>query len=171
MKEQGTQTRFLIHYRGFSQIGGIKRFLLDLAQGIEELPRPVSKPLLTEYRDLGNSVIKVKSLPIEVICAEKLALITDRKRKEPRDIYDLWSVFMQVKRFDGKLFLSRYKWRLGYFPNFKIVEKSLRDPDFKSAWEHRLKYQVPNLPNFEVVIVEFVGALKPIWDLKKKPTE
>src|SRR3989338_5656558 len=46
IRELGTQMCFLIHYRGFSEIGGMKRFLLDFAQGIEGLPRAVSKPLI-----------------------------------------------------------------------------------------------------------------------------
>ena len=161
----GTQTRFVIHYRGFSEIGGIKRFLLDLAQGIEELPSPVSKKLITPYRDLAGRKVPIQALPIEVICADKLALIVDRKRKEPRDIYDLWSVLTQIKKIDRRLFLSRFRKALSYSVDFGIIRSSFRDSDFQRAWEVRLKHQVPHLPGFNVVILELVHKLEVI--LKK----
>lgn len=164
----GTQTRFLIHYLGFSEIGGIKRFLLDFAQGIEELPKPISKKLLTGYRDLGGKEIRIQALPLEAICADKLALIVDRKRKEPRDIYDLWSALTQVKNFDQRLFLSRFQKTLSYSPDFSIVRASFKDTDFQKAWEVRLKHQVPRLPDFNVVSLELVEKLAAIFKKDKK---
>ncbi len=163
----GTQTRFVIHYRGFSEIGGIKRFLLDFAQGIEDLPKPVFKKFTSRYRDLGGREVKVRAMPLEVICAEKLALIVDRKRKEPRDIYDLWAVFMQVKKFDPLQFMTQYKKRLGYSTEFSIVRSSLKDSEFRSAWELRLRHQVPDLPNFDVVNLELTEKLKQLWQPSK----
>ena len=159
----GTQTRFLIHYRGFSEIGGIKRFLLDFAQGIEELPQPVSKKLLTSYMDLKNKKIKIQALPLEIICAEKLALIVDRRRKEPRDIYDLWSVFTQAVGLNRSVFMARFEKTLSYRIDFSIIQSSLRDFDFKSAWETRLRHQVPNLPHFDEVVAELIAKLSAFW--------
>lgn len=156
----GTQTRLAVHYRGFSEIGGTKKFLLDFAQGIEELPGPVSKKLLTPYRDLKEREIRVQALPLEVICADKLALIVDRKRKEPRDIYDLWSILTQVKNFDARSFRARYQKVLSYSTSFSVVRSSFKDIDFKNAWEVRLKHQVPRLPAFEVVVLELVENLR-----------
>ncbi len=159
----GTQTRFVIHYRGFSEISGIKRFLLDFAQGIEELPPSVPKRLLTRYTDLKDKKIKIRALPLEVICAEKLALIVDRRRKEPRDIYDLWSVLTQVRKFDASSFVARYEKSLSYKSDFSTIRSSLRDFDFKNAWAIRLKYQVPNLPAFEEVVSQLIEKLKALW--------
>lgn len=156
----GTQTRVLIHYRGFSETGGIKRFLLDFAQGIEGLPKPISKRLLTRYTDLKDKKIKIRALPLEIICAEKLALIVDRRRKEPRDIYDLWSILTQAKEFDAQVFRARYEKSLSYKIDFLIVQSSLKDFDFKSAWENRLKHQVPNLPHFDEVVSELLKKIK-----------
>ncbi len=160
---EGTQTRFVIHYRGFSEIGGIKHFLLDFAQGIEGLPKPVTKKFKSIYRDLAGREVKAQAMPVEVICAEKLALIVDRKRKEPRDIYDLWAVFMQVKNFDSPQFMARYQKRLGYPTEFSIVKSFLKDSEFRSAWEVRLRHQVPGLPDFEVVHLELTEKLKQLW--------
>jgi len=164
----GTQTRFVIHYRGFSEIGGIKRFLLDLAQGIEALPNPVSRKLITPYSDLAGRKVQIQALPIEVICADKLALIVDRKRKEPRDIYDLWSVLTQMKKFDRGLFLSRFRKALSYSVKFPIIRSSFKDSDFQRAWEVRLKHQVPHLPGFKVVIFELVDKLEVIFKKDQK---
>ncbi len=158
----GTQTRFVIHYRGFSEIGGVKRFLLDFAQGIEELPNSVSKRLVTDYRDLKERVIDIRALPLEAICADKLALIVDRKRKEPRDIYDLWSVFTQIKGFDRRLFIAHYRKKLSYSTSFSVIRSSFKDPDFKSAWQIRLRHQVPRLPEFEAAVFELTEKLKEI---------
>ncbi len=164
----GTQTRFLIHYRGFSEIGGIKRFLLDFAQGIEELPKPVHKNLITSYRDLTHTGVKISVWPLEIICAEKLALIVDRKRKEPRDIYDLWSILTQVKDFDQCTFLSRFKKTLSYAIDFSIIRSSFKDTDFENAWGVRLKHQVPNLPEFHVVVLALAEKLEKIWKKDQK---
>ncbi len=163
IKVAGTQTRFLIHYRGFPETGGSKRFLLDIAQGIEGLPKPVSKKLITSYRDLEERKILIPALPLEVICADKLELVVDRKRKEPRDIYDLWSVLMQAGKFDRELFLVRLRKRLSYFPEFGVVTSSLKDPVFQNSWEIRLKHQVPGLPSFHVVTLELAEKLEAIW--------
>ena len=167
--EIGTQTRFIIYYRGFSQLGGLKRFLLDFAQGIEQLPDPVSKKLITNYRDLKAKDIQIKALPLEVICADKLALIIDRKRKEPRDIYDLWSVLSQVKDFNRPLFISHCRKVLSYSPEFSIICSSVKNDDFKSAWEIRLRHQVPNLPHFDEVAIELIKRLEKIW-MDKNPS-
>ena len=164
----GTQTRFLVYYRGFSEIGGIKRFLLDFAQGIEALPAPVPRKLITAYRDLIGRKIEIPTLPLEVLCAEKLALIVDRKRKEPRDIYDLWSVLTQVKKFDRRLFLSRFQKALSYSVDFSIIRSSFKDNDFQRAWEVRLKHQVPRLPAFDLVILELMDKLEAIWKKDQK---
>lgn len=164
----GTQTRFLIHYRGFSEIGGIKRFLLDFAQGIEELPDPIPSELLTTYRDLTERKIEIPTLALEVLCAEKLALIVDRKRKEPRDIYDLWSVLTQVKKFDRRLFLSRFQKALSYSVDFVIIRSAFKDSDFQRAWEVRLKHQVPHLPDFNVVVLELIDKFEVIFKKGQK---
>lgn len=168
MQITGTQTRFLIHYRGFSQLGGIKRFLLDLAQGIEGLPNPISRKLITNYRDLMGRKIEIPTLALEVLCAEKLALIVDRKRKEPRDIYDLWSVLTQIKKFDRRLFLARFKKALSYSVDFAIIRSSFKDRDFQRAWEVRLKHQVPNLPDFNVVVLELIDKLEMVFEQGQK---
>lgn len=164
----GTQTRFVIHYRGFSEIGGIKRFLLDLAQGIEELPKPISRKLITPYRDLAERKVQIQALPVEVICADKLALIVDHKRKEPRDIYDLWSLLTQVKKFDRRLFLSRFWKALSYSVEFPIIRSSFKDSDFQMAWEVRLKHQVPHLPDFNTVVLELTDKFEAIFKKDKK---
>lgn len=160
----GTQTRFLIHYRGFSEIGGIKRFLLDFAQGVEELPQPISKKLLTPYTDLKDKKIKIRALPLEIICAEKLALIVDHRRKEPRDIFDLWSVLTQAVGFDRGKFIARFEKSLSYKIDFSIIQASFRDFDFKSAWETRLRHQVPNLPHFDKIVPELTQRLRVCWE-------
>lgn len=164
----GTQTRFLIHYRGFSEIGGTKRFLLDFAQGIEELPAPVPKKLITTYRDLIGRKIEILTLPLEVLCAEKLALIVDRKRKEPRDTYDLWAVLTQVEKFDRRLFLSRFRKALSYSVDFSIIRSAFKDSDFQRAWEVRLKHQVPHLPDFNVVVLELIDKFEVIFKKDQK---
>lgn len=164
----GTQTRFVIHYHGFSEIGGIKRFLLDLAQGIEELPNPVSRKLITHYRDLAKRKVQIQALPIEVICADKLALIVDRKRKEPRDIYDLWSVLTQIKKFDRKLFLSRFRKVLSYSVDFSVIRSSFKDSDFQRSWEVRLRHQVPSLPDFDVTLPELIDRLETVFEKDQK---
>ena len=156
----GTRARFLIHYRGFSELGGIKRFLIDFALGIEGLPSPVSKKLQTRYTDLKDKKIKIQALPLEFICAEKLALMVDRRRKEPRDLYDLWSVLAQVKAFNSRAFWTRYEESLSYKTDFLVIQSSLRDFDFKNAWEIRLKHQVPSLPPFDEAVSEVIAKLK-----------
>ncbi len=163
IQEIGTQTRFVVDYRGFSEIGGVKRFLLDFAQGIEELPLPVLKKLISPYTDLKDKQIKIQALPLEVICAEKLALIVDRRRKEARDIYDLWSILTQAMEFDSQTFMARYEKTLGYKVDFSIVQASFQDFDFKNAWEIRLKHQVPDLPPFDEVVSKLIEKLKVLW--------
>jgi len=163
----GTQTRFVIHYRGFSELGGIKQFLLDFAQGIEGLPDFISKDLISSYRDLKTRKVPIRALPLEVICADKLALIVERRRKEPRDIYDLWSVFMQVKNFDRHSFLNRCQKVSPLSTNLSVIDSTLKDMDFKKAWETRLKYQVPSLPDFEVVLLELEKKLETIFSKKR----
>ena len=143
-------------------------FLLDFAQGIEELPGPIPRKLMTSYRDLLEREVEIPVLPLEVLCAEKLAIIVDRKRKEPRDIYDLWSVLSQVKNFDCRLFLACYHKTLSYSTAFSIVDASFRDRDFKEAWEVRLRHQVPRLPGFDVVVLELTDKLKRIFEEDQK---
>lgn len=149
-------------------MGGIKRFLLDFAQGIEGLPNPVPGKLITTYRDLMGRKIEILTLSLEALCAEKLALIVDYKRQEPRDIYDLWSVLTQVKKFDRRLFLSRFRKVLSYSVDFSVIQSSFKDSDFQRAWEVRLKHQVPNLPDFNGVFLELIDKLRTVFEKDQK---
>ena len=90
------------------------------------------------------------------------------QKKEPRDIYDLWSVLTQVKKFDRRLFLSSYRKVLSYSTNFSIVRSSFNDLDFKKAWEVRLRHQVPRLPDFDVVVLELTEKLEAIFKKDQK---
>jgi hypothetical protein len=58
--------------------------------------------------------------------------------------------------------LSRYKKALGYATAFSVVESSLKDFEFKRAWELRLRHQVRDLPAYERVIAEVIKKLKPL---------
>lgn len=160
IQQSGTQTRWLIHYRGFSQLGGLKRFLLDFAQGIENLPAAVNRKLLTHYRDLENVRVRIRALPLECICANKLALVVDRRRVEPRDMYDLWFVLMHVRKFDRVLFCSYLRKILTHSPDISVIRSFFRNLGFQNAWEIRLKYQVPHLPDFNVVLIELTEKLE-----------
>ena len=92
-------------------------------------------------------------MTLNTIIANKLGLLIDLTRNEPRDLYDIWFLLNRTERFNfdmGKMCCA-FKDKYGFKPTLNIFEPYLKNENFKKYWESRLKNQLGTLPDIEIV--------------------
>lgn len=107
------------------------------------------------FSDLPDG-LTVKTYATEEIAIEKMMVLSDRARNEPRDLYDLWYLF---DSFD--LRISELRPELEKKLTFRqrhlegLDEAIFKKQDrLKKLWSARLSHQMSNLPMFEDVFRE-----------------
>ncbi len=113
----------------------------------------VGKPVIktyNEYTDLPDERV-VMCYSIEEIVVEKIAALSDKARKQPRDLYDLWYLTE-----DSPVDLAEL--RLPLVEKFEHksrvidgIEASIvgKESELKKLWKARLEAQVSQLPEFD----------------------
>ncbi len=109
-------------------------------------------PLLKEYAEYDDlpGDRKLNVYDINEIFLEKLCCILDPKRKQPRDVYDLWYL-LDSKLVDGRMLIEDYKSKATYKKlNWKDLKKSARQKEsaYKSLWGMTLSNQMKGVPEF-----------------------
>ncbi len=151
------------HYSGYEEIiGSPKEVRLDIAMGTQVFGEIKEEKILKTYSDMkpDSSYLKVHSL--NTILANKLGLLMDISRKEPRDIFDIWFLLNRTRRFDfskskvKKSFEEKY----GFVPNWKLLIHYLHGARYRERWAIRLEKQMAELPPLELVLFEIEDKLK-----------
>lgn len=139
---------------------------VDFTKNEKLIFKPIVKLLnreYTEYRDIPDG-IKLKVYPIEEIFLEKYLSILDKRRNEPRDLYDLWYM-MSNKCLKYKILGNdiKEKGRYKKVSNFNIINTLNRKKSiYENLWENRLETQMIDLPHFDRVFREINQYLKPL---------
>jgi len=97
------------------------------------------------YSDLSPKRREIRVVALEEILANKWYMLDDRK--EPRDLFDLWSVIcVREVPLDSVAEGFRAKYRAT--PSLWRIERARK---LKAAWDERLAHQVNDLPPFREV--------------------
>lgn len=155
-----------INYSGYEEIiGAPKEIRLDFAMDMDRYGQVIDKKMIESYSDLKMKNIIISVMSINTILANKLSLLLDITRNEPRDIYDIWFLLNRLKKFNFNFEEVResFKERLAFYPNFSTLVSRLKSPSFKNNWYIRLKKQVSDLPDINIVIEEIINKMKVIF--------
>jgi len=156
---EGDRLQFFVGYEGFPELAGLKQFKVDLLRNVEDIGSAVYRKILSNYSDMRGFKKELKVYILEAIFVDKLGMILDTSRSEPRDIYDLWYLLKS-----GRLNLSKikelFKKRYGFLLPFEAVESGIKSDLYRRRWRERLANQIHKLPNIDVVITEIEENLR-----------
>ena len=98
-----------------------------------------------------NCLVQVYSLA--EVASEKIVVLADQARNEPRDLYDLW----KLKSNEGVevgLLVDAVRQKLEFRGRpFRAITVAIRNnyARLRALWSRRLRYQIPELPEFDDV--------------------
>lgn len=155
-----------VNYLGYDEIvGAPKEIRLDFAMNMDLYGEIIDKSVIETYSDLKKINANLSVMTLNTILANKLGLLLDRTRNEPRDLFDIWFLLQRLEKFDYDLaqvceaFKSKYGFRL----SVKTLLSNLKNIAMKNNWSIRLSKQMPVLPDFDVVINSIEKKLKELF--------
>lgn len=151
-----------IKYEGFDEIVFTpKTIRLDFCMDMKNLWETHMISPITVYSDVPTQNSSLNVMTLNTILANKLGLLIDRTRNEPRDLYDIWVLLQKAKQFkiDFEKVSILFKKKYNVFPTFSLLASYLAPSIFKAKWQNRLKHQINNLPDLNLVINETTNYL------------
>lgn len=155
-----------VNYLGYDEIvGAPKEIRLDFAMNMDLYGKIIDKAVIETYSDLKKINANLSVMALNTILANKLGLLLDRTRNEPRDLFDIWFLLQRLDKFDYdftqvcEAFKSKYGFRL----SVKIISPNLRSAAMKRNWSIRLSKQMPELPDIDVVINDIEEKLNELF--------
>lgn len=115
------------------------------------LPAP-EQQLHMPYSDLETHAWTTKVVAVEEILGNKWFMLDDRF--EPRDLFDIWYGLTRMKTTFESLVVG-HRAKYGYPPH-PIPARAVRR--LREGWSVRLEPHMPEVPDFEVVLVTVKGA-------------
>lgn len=173
-----TQSRIqmYINYSGYEEIiGAPKEIRIDFAMEMDSYGKVIEKQMIKSYSDLKMQNINIPVMSLNTILANKLSLLLDITRNEPRDVYDFWFLLNRLEKFDFNFEEVResFKERLCYYPNFSTLVSRLNASSFKRNWHIRLNKQVSDLSNINIIVGDIIAKMKEMFqiqtDLQEEP--
>lgn len=156
-----------ILYSGYEEIAGVpKQVRIDFAMNMHPYGKNENKKIIKSYSDLKLQNETLSVMALNTILANKLGLLTDSTRNEPRDLFDIWFLLQRTTKFDFhfdevcKAFRDKY----GYCPSWNVLKPRLNNPSFKKLWDARLNKQIAELPDIEMIINEIEKGLEKFFE-------
>lgn len=153
-----------ITYSGYEEItGATKEIKVDLLMNSKIAGEIIKKPIIASYSDLTN----VRSTSINVvsantILANKISMLFDLSRNEPRDIFDIWFLLNRADKFDFniKKIKDFFHEHWGFHLTLNNLNSELDKESIKLKWKNRLSHQLSEVPNYNKVIKEIKMELE-----------
>jgi len=156
--------QLFVHYSGYDEIiGAPKEVRLDFSMGMDLFGEVADKEIIKSYSDLKIQNETLSVMTLNTILANKLGLLLDLTRNEPRDLFDIWFLLQRTNDFDfaqvSKAFVDKY----GYRPSLNILLPALNSGFLKTNWDIRLNKQMAELPNIENVTKDIKIKLEKLF--------
>jgi len=163
-KYQSMRSREIMYlnYEGFDEIVGVpKEIKIDFNMSATIYGDSKSVNVIETYSDLNNKNPRLNVMTVNTILANKIGMLFDMSRDEPRDIYDIWFLLKRQQQFELNFekVLSIIKEKYSFKPTYQMIKDRLKK---QQHWQTRLQKQIANLPEQHVVIQEIIYSLKKI---------
>jgi len=148
------RVQMYIEYDGYEEITGVpKEIRIDLNMKMDSFGKVELKNIIKSYSDV-NSEEKIKVMSLNTILANKLGLLTELNRNEPRDIFDIWFLLNRREQFNFNFseVCETFRQKYGYYPDLSVLKSGLNSYKVKKNWEIRLQDQISELPKVDIVI-------------------
>lgn len=155
-----------INYSGYDEIvGAPKEIRLDFAMNMDLYGKVIDKKIIETYSDLKKQNVNLTVMTLNTILANKLGLLLDRTRNEPRDLFDIWFLLQRLDKFDYDFsqVCKAFKDKYGFQLSAKIILSNLESVAMKKNWNIRLNKQIPVLPNINIVINDIEKKLRELF--------
>jgi len=125
----------------------------------------VDKKIIATYSDLKMQKETLSVMTLNTILANKLGLLIDSTRNEPRDLFDIWFLLQRIDKFDFNFdkVCNAFKDKYGFRPSLSILIPLMQNHSLKKHWSTRLSKQVDELPEIELVIKDIENWLKKLF--------
>jgi len=109
-----------------------------------------------------DKTARLQVMSLNTILANKLGLLNDLTRNEPRDVYDIWFLLNKSNDFDFNVDKIRkfHKYHYNMYPTWFCLSERLDNPSLKKNWSERLSHQIADLPPLEVVSLDIKKKIK-----------
>jgi predicted nucleotidyltransferase component of viral defense system len=154
--------QLFINYIGFNEIAGPpKQVRVDFVMARDLFGDTAQKEILKSYSDINQKNTTLSVMTLNTILANKLGLLNDLTRNEPRDVFDIWFLLHRTKLFDYDFNRIRniYKEKYSCYPSATVLSSCLDTPSLERKWVSRLSKQIAMLPDFKLVIAEIKAKL------------
>jgi hypothetical protein len=155
-----------VNYLGYDEIvGAPKEIRLDFAMNMDLYGKIIDRKVIETYSDLKKINANLTVMTLNTILANKLGLLLDRTRNEPRDLFDILFLLQRLDKFeyDFAQVCEAFKSKYGFRLSVKIILPNLRSVAMKRDWSIRLSKQMPVLSDIEVVINDIEKKLKELF--------
>lgn len=147
--------QLIISYDGYENIiGAPKEIRIDFVMDMDLFGETQHLPIIKTYSDLSAHNETLSVMTLNTIFANKIGLLLDITRNEPRDLYDIWFLLQHKDEFDFDVKKIKYifKEKYSYSPSLTILNSGLNNSVYKKNWDFRLARQVSQLPDVEIVL-------------------
>lgn len=147
--------QLLVQYSGYEEIiGAPKEIRLDLTMNVQLFGKTNNKKIIASYSDSHFYDEAFSVLTLNTILANKIGLLMDITRNEPRDVFDIWFLLQRKDKFDFdfKEICKTHKEKYGFSPNYSTLRSCLQKLSLKYNWNERLRKQIALLPDIEIVL-------------------
>ena len=149
-----------LHYEGFDEIVGAPREIkINFNMNAAIFGKSQTASIIQSYSDLKDKKSLLNVMTVETILANKIGMLFDITRNEPRDIYDIWFILNRQNQFQLNLnnVLTIIKEKYSFRPSITMIKDRL---NMQQHWQTRLQKQIAHLPLQRVVIQEIVHHLE-----------
>lgn len=158
--------QIFVEYSGYEEIiGAPKNIRLDFSMKMDTYGETADTALLASYTDLLPSRETLNVTSLNTILANKLGLLNDQTRNEPRDLFDVWFLLQRIDEYDFnfaqvvKFFKEKYSYKLTQ----THLSQALHREIFVKKWEERLAHQIQPLPDIKLVIKEIESIAEKLY--------
>ena len=155
-----------INYSAYDEIvGAAKEIRVDFSMSMQLFGVVNNREIIKTYSDTKGHNQELSVMSLNTILANKLGMLFDLTRNEPRDLFDIHYLLQRADQFDldinhvGKIFQEKY----GYSPTLALLKLNLNNNKFKINWHTRLYKQVADLPDVQVVIQDIDARLSSLF--------
>ncbi len=105
-------------------------------------------------------------MTLNTIFANKLGLLIDSTRNEPRDLFDIYFLLQHINLFDFDFsaICRIFKEKYGFNPSLNLLTQRFKNNSLKLNWHTRLNKQVAKLPDIQTVIADVEKKLATLFE-------
>lgn len=152
-----------LQYSGYDEISGApKEIQIDFNMKTEMTGNSQACLVRQDYSDLQGIKQTLRVMELNSILANKIGMLFDITRNEPRDLFDIWFLLDRTEffKFDFEKVQRDLKTKYGFHLTLSLLKQSMRLEKFRKKWENRLQLQMSKVPELEYVISHILQQLE-----------